>query len=49
MILTGGPIHAEQALRWGLVDEIVPPDSVVSAEIHLAEDIAASTAHRSGQ
>jgi enoyl-CoA hydratase/carnithine racemase len=41
MILTGEPISAEQALRWGLVNRIVPSDRLVPEAITLASTIAA--------
>lgn len=40
--LTGEPITAEAALRWGLVNRVVPTAEVVPAAIALAETIAAN-------
>lgn len=42
MILTGEPIDAEQALRCGLVNRVVEPESVVPAALELAARIAAN-------
>ena len=42
MILTGEPIDAETALRWGLVNEVVPDGRVLAAAMDLAETIAAN-------
>jgi crotonobetainyl-CoA hydratase len=42
LILTGEPIDAGTALRWGLVNEVVEPDQVVPAAIELAQRIAAN-------
>ncbi|MDQ1002231.1 crotonobetainyl-CoA hydratase [Neobacillus niacini] len=38
-ILTGKSLSAEEAKSWGIVNEIVPHDDVLSAAIRLAEDI----------
>ena len=40
MILTGRPVGAEEALRMGLVDRVVPPGQTLSAAIELAREIA---------
>ncbi len=40
--LTGEPIEAETALRWGLVNRVVSPEDVVPTAIALAELIAAN-------
>jgi enoyl-CoA hydratase len=40
MALTGEPISAEDALRYGLVTELVEPGTVVTAAMALAEKIA---------
>lgn len=40
LILTGEPIGAEAALRWGLVNEVVPDGRVLEAAMDLAELIA---------
>lgn len=42
MLLTGDMIDAEQALAWGLVSEVVPPDAL----LHRAQEIAATIASR---
>ncbi len=42
LILTGEPIDAETALRWGLVNEVVPDGRVLDAAIDLAEVVAAN-------
>ncbi|RNL60692.1 enoyl-CoA hydratase [Nocardioides marmoriginsengisoli] len=42
MILTGEPIDAATALRWGLVNEVVPADQVRDAAVALAQVIAAN-------
>ena len=42
VILTGEPIDAETALRWGLVNEVVPDGRVLDAAMDLAETIAAN-------
>jgi crotonobetainyl-CoA hydratase len=40
--LTGDPIDADTALRWGLVNRVVPADQVVETALALAEKIAAN-------
>ncbi len=40
MLLTGRPIGAEQALKWGLVNRVVERDELVPTARALAEDIA---------
>jgi len=40
MILTGKPISAEQALRIGLINRIVPPESLMKEARKIAEEIA---------
>jgi crotonobetainyl-CoA hydratase len=42
MILTGQPIDAATALRWGLVNEVVSPDRVLETALALAHQIAAN-------
>jgi crotonobetainyl-CoA hydratase len=42
LILTGDPIDAATALRWGLVNEVVPADRVLEAALGLAHRIAAN-------
>jgi acetyl-CoA C-acetyltransferase len=40
-ILTGRPIHAEQALRLGLVNRIMPAGQALSGALEIAEEILA--------
>ncbi|WP_158890877.1 crotonase/enoyl-CoA hydratase family protein [Amycolatopsis anabasis] len=40
--MTGAPITADAALRWGLVNRVVPPAEVLDAAIELAGVIAAN-------
>ncbi|MFE9446371.1 crotonase/enoyl-CoA hydratase family protein [Streptomyces sp. NPDC006602] len=40
--LTGEPLDAATALRWGLVNEVVPADQVVARALRLARQIAAN-------
>jgi crotonobetainyl-CoA hydratase len=42
LILTGEPIDATTALRWGLVNAVVPGDQVRAAALDLAHRIAAN-------
>lgn len=42
LILTGEPIDAQTALRWGLVNEVVPDGRVLDAALDLAGVIAAN-------
>ena len=45
MILMGGArIDAAEALAWGLVDRIIPPDSLLDSARSLAADVVAATA-----
>lgn len=41
MILTGEPIDADQAFRWGLVSRILPSDRLLPEAIALARTVAA--------
>jgi enoyl-CoA hydratase/carnithine racemase len=41
MILTGEPIGADQALRWGLVSRVLPSDRLLPEAIALASTVAA--------
>ena len=40
LALTGDPIGAEAAARWGLVNRVVPPDQVLPEALALADRIA---------
>ncbi len=40
MVLTGKPIPADEAFRRGLVNTVVPPESVVAEAVALASVIA---------
>ncbi|MEL6348175.1 MAG: crotonase/enoyl-CoA hydratase family protein [Myxococcota bacterium] len=40
MILTGRPVHAEEALRFGLADRVVEDGEALQAALQLAETIA---------
>jgi enoyl-CoA hydratase/carnithine racemase len=40
MLLTGDPVDAATALRWGLVSELVPADTLITRASELAEVIA---------
>jgi crotonobetainyl-CoA hydratase len=42
MILTGAPIDAATALRWGLVNDVVPADRLLETALGLAHQIAAN-------
>lgn len=42
LILTGRPVDAATALRWGLVNEVVAPDRVLETALALAHQIAAN-------
>ena len=39
LLVTGEPITAEEALRWGLINEVVPDGDVVDAALALADRI----------
>ena len=39
LLLTGEPISAEEALRWGLINQVVPDGTVLDAALELAERI----------
>ncbi|WP_213934287.1 crotonase/enoyl-CoA hydratase family protein [Rhodococcus sp. B50] len=41
-VFTGEPVSAEAALRWGLVNSIVPPSEVLPEALRLAHVIAAN-------
>jgi enoyl-CoA hydratase/carnithine racemase len=40
MLLTGDPVDAATALRWGLVTEVVTPDELLAVALRLATTIA---------
>lgn len=42
MILTGSPLDAPAALRWGLVSHVVPASELLDAALGIAERIAAN-------
>lgn len=42
LVLTGEPMSAAEALRWGLVNEVVPAADVVPTALALAEVVAAN-------
>jgi enoyl-CoA hydratase/carnithine racemase len=42
MFLTGRRIRAEEALAWGLVDQVVPADELMAASAALATEMAAN-------
>ncbi len=42
LLLTGEPIDAATALRWGLINDVVPAGEVLTAALALAEVIAAN-------
>lgn len=42
MVLTGEPLDADSAARWGLVNEVVPDEEVFPRALALAERIAAN-------
>ncbi|MFN8572213.1 MAG: enoyl-CoA hydratase-related protein [Gemmatimonadaceae bacterium] len=44
MVLTGEPIPAAEALRLGLVEEVLPPDEVLPRAMQLAERMASRPA-----
>jgi crotonobetainyl-CoA hydratase len=39
-VFTGEPIDAQEALRWGLVNQVVPTEKVLDSALALAEQIA---------
>ena len=41
ILLTGDPVSAEQALQWGLVNRVVPPDALRAATGELVDKILA--------
>ena len=41
MILTGRVVDAEEALAWGLVNEVVPEGAHIERSLELAEGLAA--------
>jgi len=42
LVLTGEPMSADEALRWGLVNEVVPAAEVVPTAMRLAEVVASN-------
>jgi crotonobetainyl-CoA hydratase len=40
LILTGRPLPATDALRWGLINQVVPPGKALTAALELADCIA---------
>ena len=42
MLLVGGRVEAPQALSWGLVSEVLEPDSLMPRAVELAEEIASN-------
>ena len=42
MLLTGDPINAETAARWGLVNKVVPADQLMNTALDYARRIAAN-------
>ncbi len=40
MLLTGDPIDAETAARWGLINAVVPPDALLDTAMAVARRIA---------
>lgn len=46
--LTGDPIDAATAERWGLVEKVVPAAEVVEAAVQIAESIARRSPHSAG-
>jgi crotonobetainyl-CoA hydratase len=42
LIFTGEPMSADEALRWGLINEVVPDGTVVDAALALADRITAN-------
>ena len=41
ILLTGEPVSAQQALEWGLVNRVVPPNELVAATTELVDKILA--------
>lgn len=39
LLVTGEPITAEEAARWGLINEVVPDGTVLDAALALADKI----------
>ncbi|MEM6999774.1 MAG: crotonase/enoyl-CoA hydratase family protein [Pseudomonadota bacterium] len=45
MAFTGAPVQAEEALRMGLVSEVVEPDLLLDRSVELAQEIASNPPH----
>jgi enoyl-CoA hydratase/carnithine racemase len=45
MLLTGTPISAQEALRCGLVNKVVPQNELERETLGLARQVAAASAH----
>jgi enoyl-CoA hydratase len=43
MLMTGEPITAQEAHRLGMVNEVHPPDQLMTAALHIAERIAGNS------
>ncbi|MCH7978060.1 MAG: enoyl-CoA hydratase/isomerase family protein [Acidobacteria bacterium] len=43
MILSGDPLSAEESLRWGLVNQVVPPEELLPAAEGIARKIIANS------
>jgi crotonobetainyl-CoA hydratase len=42
LLLTGRPLPAPEALRWGLINRVVPAGQALSAALELAQEITAN-------
>lgn len=42
LLITGRPMPAEEALRWGLINRVVPAGQALDAALELAQEIAAN-------
>jgi len=41
MVMTGEPVSAQQALGWGLLSDVTPPDALMTRALDIATQIAA--------